>query len=426
MKMNKLAIIALAALLSMTSCLKDQADVFEEPSSARLSNYLEDVRTKLQESQYGWALAYVPGSGYATCYYALKFTAQQVEAIHQGDLDTSAKSYYKLTTDDGAVLSFDTYNTVLHYYATPDAGHYQARGGDFEFDIMGVEEDRILLRGKRSRNWCVLEKLTQEPKAFLQEMIDAEKHLSIAAFTGTVTGGVVEGYMDSGTHTLTIGPKGAELGEMTNVRYMITKKGISFNHPFTLQGVTFSELVQNGDTFEGSGIVFEKFYPEGWMSYEDYLGSYTFSYQGGTTTVKLAALEEGTSFQMEGFSEAFKPVLTYNSGFGRMSWVRQVVGGSESGLSYVLCPMDSNAGYLTWMEGAGMISYVSDTTVDKFVVQFRDNGGWENEDNYICDGWVLWMLSGTESAGQLIDPSFCLFDGSSYVMGPLTMTKIVE
>ena len=170
MKKRSALFLALALALSLTACLKDQADVFEEPSSTRLENYLESVRTTLSDSQYGWVMSYYPGASYATCYIGLEFGPQQVKAFAQKEPSTGVTSSYKFTKDDGAVLSFDTYNSVLHYYATSDSQHYQARGGDFEFDIMDVTPDRIKLRGKRSRNYCYLDKLNEPIKGYLERM----------------------------------------------------------------------------------------------------------------------------------------------------------------------------------------------------------------------------------------------------------------
>ena len=126
------------------------------------------------------------------------FTAQQVTAYSQNAPEKAVVSSYKLTTDDGAVLSFDTYNSVLHYYATADGAHYQARGGDFEFVIKSVTKNRIVLRGKRSGNYCYLDRLTGEEtiSEYLAKMAAAERKLDIVSFTGEITGGLVEGFLD--------------------------------------------------------------------------------------------------------------------------------------------------------------------------------------------------------------------------------------
>ena len=433
MKMNRLAIMALAALLPLTSCLKDQADVFEEPSSARMQNYLENVRTQLQGSEKGWVLSYYPGSAYATTYFVLNFTGQQVTAVHQGDPETAATSYYKLAADDGAVLSFDTYNKVLHYYATPDSGHYQARGGDFEFDIMDVTPDRIVLLGKRSRNYCYLDRMTQTKEAFFEEVAAAEKNLDLVAFAGTVSNGAVEGFLDMITHTLSIGRKDAEASEMVSARYMVTKGGLHINEPFTFQGVTFQDFSYDSEKgiLTGSGIQFTKVIPEGYVSYKDYLGKYNFVYYSGQRNfqVELVEKDPGATFVMKGFSTYFEPEISYNAARGYLNWKQQVVG-SANGLTVILAGWAYPAGSSLWPVstpyGTGMYGIVEDTTIPNFQVNFSDNGALkDNGVDGAIHGWVLWGLDGGGNSAGSFD-SWTTATGSNQVPGDIYMTKIVE
>lgn len=423
-------LITVAALLPLASCLKEQADVFETPSSQRMQNYLEDVRKTLQEPKNGWAFSYYPGSSSATCYMGVKFEAQQVTAYSQEDPATAVKSSYKLTTDDGAVLSFDTYNSVLHYYATADADHYQARGGDFEFDIVSYTKDRIVLRGKRSRNLCYLDPLAENKtiSAFLTEMVAAKNAFSIVAFSGEITGGLVEGFLDGVSNTLTIGRKGAETSEMVSARYMIVPGGIHFNEPFTFQGVTFQDFtyVEDPDdpkigTLTGSGITFNKVIPEGFVPYNDFLGKWTLTHDSGSFEVELVALEAGSSFKMKGLSTQFEPTLGYNAARGYLTWSIQAVGSSGAN-TIKLIMLDSNAGYVGWGEGVGMNGMVEDNTVEKLVIQWKDNGVWED---YVADGVILWAFDSSDSSvGQFSD--WALASGRELIFGPISMTKIVE
>lgn len=432
-------LLAAAAMLSLSSCLKEQADVFDTPSSQRMQDYLENVRTILQEPENGWALSYYPGSSSATCYMGVKFAAQQVTAYSQDAPNEAVTSSYKLTTDDGAVLSFDTYNSVLHYYATASADHYQARGGDFEFDIVSYSKERIVLKGKRSRNLCYLDPLPKDKDAtaFLNEMVAAKNALAIVAFSGEVTGGLVEGFLDGTSNTLSIGRKGAESSELVNARYMIVPGGegetaaIHFNEPFTFQGVTFQDFVYKEDpedaqkgTFTGSGIVFQKVIPEGYVPYDQFIGKWTFNWytDAASFPVELVALEPGVSFKMKGLSEYFEPVLGYNAARGQLTWNAQAVG-SSSGVTVWLAAWDllTNGGNLTWDENAGLIGIAEDNTVEEIVIRWEDNG----ESDIVVDSWLLWGVDASgNSAGSF---SSWTMASNSYQLPYLTiMTKIVE
>jgi hypothetical protein len=433
MKLNKIFAILFAAamMLPMTSCLKEQDDVFMTPSSQRMQNYLENVRKILQKPSNGWALSYYPGSSSATCYMAVKFGAQQVTAYSQDAPNEAVTSSYKLATDDGAVLSFDTYNSVLHYYATASADHYQARGGDFEFDIISVSAERIVLRGKRSRNLCYLDPLSSDATSFLTKMVEAKNALSIVAFSGEVTGGLVDGFLDGTSNTLSIGRRGAEASEMVSARYMIVPGGIHINEPFTFQGVTFQDFEYEEDpddatkgTFTGSGITFEKVIPEGYVPYNQFLGNWTFYWYSDSRNfpIELVALEPGVSFKMKGLSTSFEPVLGYNAARGQLTWNAQAVG-TSAGVTVWLAAWDllTNGGSLTWDEAAGLIGIAEDNTVEELVINWKDNG----ESDLVVDSWLLWGVDGSgNSAGSFSGWNMA---SGSYQLPYLTkMVKIVE
>lgn len=442
MKLNKAfaILLAAAALLPLTSCLKDQTDVFEEPSSQRMQDYLKSVRDILTDStnKYGWALSYYPGSSSATCYMGLQFASQKVTAYGQSDPEKAVTSTYKLIADDGAVLSFDTYNTVLHYYSTPSQDRYQARGGDFEFVITSISKDRIVLRGKRSGNYCYLDKLTGDVSAFLKDMNEAKKGFNIVSFTGEVTGGMVEGFLDSSSNTLSIGRKGAESNEYTKVRYMVTsfgegedkKAGIHINEPITFQGVTFEDFIYEEDptnptigTLTGSGIVFDKVVPEGYVSYNDFVGKWTIDWYTDHRTfdVELVPLEEGASFKMKGLSTYFEPVIGYNAARGQLTWGVQAVG-TVNGTIVMLAGWDlAGGGSLSWNETLGMIGYAQDNTTPNLVVIWEDNG----QSSYNVDSWILW---GTDESGnsQGSFEDWTFVNGYNQLPYLNSMAKIIE
>ena len=234
----------------------------------------------------------------------------------------------------------------------------------------------------------------------------------------------MQGYLDASSHTLSIGRKGAESAEMVSVRYMVVPGGIHINEPFTFQGVQFADFAYDAvaETFTGSGITFAKSYPEGYVSYEDLLGKWTFYYRDGASSfpVELVAKDQGATFTMKGLSNFFEPVIAYNAGRGYMTWNTQAIG-SAGALTIMLCAWDSNAGYLTWNTDAGMEAHCVDNTVEDFVFEWVDNGEWGT---YVCNSWLIWSLSGESSAGAYSDWTFA--SGSYQLAGNLSMKKIVE
>ena len=425
-KLKLISIFAFVSLIVFPACQQLEPDVFDKPSSARMSDFLEDIRTTLVAEQYGWTLDYFPGSAYSGVTYALKFTNQQVTASVETAPTVTETSTYALKADDGAVLSFDTYNTILHAYATPDSRKYQAKGGDFEFEIVSFDKQTkvIVLVGKRSRNHCTLRPLAKPAEDYFAGVRAFENSLSVPAAAGTVSGKEYELYLDSGIRSITIAEKGAEDENTMTVRYILTESTLRFSEPFKVGDVEFTEWTydaQNG-TLNGSGVSFLKFIPPGYVTYEDYLGEYTFYYynKAGSFKVKLVEDEHGRTFKMQGFSTFFEPVLSFDGGRGRLNWVKQTVGGSGS-LEYILAPWDTDAGYLTWSDGVGIVGSVEDNSVADFVITFADNGVWES---YKASGWLIWSMNGDSSAGAV--SSWTTATGSYQCPGPFEMHKIAE
>ena len=425
-KLNFISILAFVALVILPACQQLEPDVFDKPSSTRLSEFLEEIRTTLSSEQYGWTLDYYPGSKYSSVTYALSFSDQKVTACVEKKPTETETSTYALKTDDGPVLSFDTYNKILHAYATPDSKKYQAKGGDFEFEIRSFDKENkvITMIGKRSRNTCTLRPLTKPAEEYFAGVKSFERSITVPAAAATIDGKEIELYIDNGIRSVTIGEKDAPKDSLQTVRYVLTENTFRFSEPFKVGNVEFSEWTFDpaNETLNGSGITFVKFIPAGYITYEQYLGKYTFYYYNATSSfpVQLVEEEPGLSFRMVGFSTYFEPILSFNGGRGRLDWVKQTIGGSGS-LEYILAPWDTNAGYLTWTEDVGLVGSVEDNSVEDFVVTFADNGVWED---HKASGWLLWSMNGDSSAGAV--SSWTTATGSYQVPGDLSMQKIKE
>jgi hypothetical protein len=165
----------------MTSCLKDQEDLFDESASKRLTSYMNNVQDILVGAEYGWALDYYPdrNQSYGGYNYTLKFDRENVEArfdlSKKLSLTEPVVSTYKFVNESGPCLLFDTYNVALHHFATPTGssgpGGYQAYDGDFMLLILGVSDDQntITLKGTRSGNVMYMHRLTNDPAEYMEQ-----------------------------------------------------------------------------------------------------------------------------------------------------------------------------------------------------------------------------------------------------------------
>ena len=198
------------ALLTFTlqSCSNKEEEIFEESPSVRLQALMDKTQATLVSSENGWVMDYFPDRdlSYGGFLYILKFNKQSVEAYCElsDDLSESIESLYKLSNDDGAVLSFDSYNEFLHFFATPSSGRYEAYDGDFEFKIMKVEDDLITLKGKRSGNTIYLHRLKEEPVQYLEKCVQTSENIFAPEASGTYGGTAIGAFVDPDVRYITI------------------------------------------------------------------------------------------------------------------------------------------------------------------------------------------------------------------------------
>lgn len=184
--------LLLAGLFFCTSCLFEQKEIFDKTPAERMEAFLNEYQEILEAAENGWILEYYPDSevSYGGYVYHLSFYDGEVSALFQlaSDLTTPVSSLYKMTQDDGPVLSFDTYNSYIHYFATPSGGsaNYQGKRGDTEFKIMGKSKDEsvIYLVGKKSGNPCTLTYFEDEdPVEYLEACNAIKAELNYASIT---------------------------------------------------------------------------------------------------------------------------------------------------------------------------------------------------------------------------------------------------
>lgn len=193
----KFLLMALPVLL-LTSCLKDQEDIFPDSASARVSKYLANAKQVLTSAENGWVLDYFPdrNQSYGGYSYTLKFDDENVSVYCElaDDEKEAITSTYTLKNEDGPVLMFDTYNEYMHFFATPTgssgSGGYEAYDGDFIFIIMNISEDgnTIKLKGNRSGNILYMHKLSTTPAEYQTTLRTFVDNLVFDKAAGVING----------------------------------------------------------------------------------------------------------------------------------------------------------------------------------------------------------------------------------------------
>lgn len=266
--MKKYIIVLLTLPLLATSCLKDDDDKFDKSASERMKEYLDNTSKVLSAAPNGWVVDYYPSpdQDYGGIRMYMKFDATKntvVIASEAGAADAAEESYYSFGEDYGPTLNFDTYNELFHYYSKPQGSIGSGNvgwGGDYEFIIMSVDPDKVVLCGKKTKNNIVLTPAATADWAsdFKAYRTAAEKmdemgsyQMVIGSKTFLMSRDAVAGYR-SRHFTINTTPA-------VSVGYIYTPTGIKFYEPVTIDNVTISEMTwQNGefvDEKSGSKIV---------------------------------------------------------------------------------------------------------------------------------------------------------------------------
>ncbi|MGI6232846.1 MAG: DUF4302 domain-containing protein [Prevotella sp.] len=400
MNIYKFSVIAALALpLVLSSCLKDQEDAFEESSSARMQAYLSKTQEVLTSSENGWALDYYPDRdlSYGGFAYTVQFDSTDATVGSILDTESTETSLYKMTTDDGPVLSFDSYNTLMHYFATPTSSRYEAYDGDFEFVIDSIGEDEIIVHGKRSQNTMIFRRLTKTPEQYLSDVESMTSSLYVTGGEGTIGGTDVVMTIDYDAQQLSF----VSSSDTAAVSYTVIDTGLRFYEPVTVNGVTFSELAYDSDTrtFSGTGTDGTTFtltgtLPENYVLYDDYAGTYWFKYNNTYYTkdsckVTLTPSSDGEGYIMSGLNDNYTIYLSYIRSTGQLEMNSQVLG--EYGGNYVwLCAwgLDTEGGSLTWATDAGMLlTWNGDS--ENPVYTFGPN----NYSGLVADSFIMWATT---------------------------------
>ena len=134
------------------SCQSDDLSINSED---RVVDYLKKYDEILKDGEGKWLMEYFPNEEqYGGFLLMMEFSENKKVRIYPenmlcGDLENGySESLYQLKADQGPVLSFDTYNKVLHYFCdpSPDGKGYE---GDYDFIFQSVTSDSIWVTGKK-------------------------------------------------------------------------------------------------------------------------------------------------------------------------------------------------------------------------------------------------------------------------------------
>jgi len=438
--MKKLTFFLMSAVVVLaSSCLKDQKDYFDKSSAERLQEVQENLRALLADNQYGWRIEYFIGNteqDRGGKNLTLKFGKDLDTVCVRSEefVDSSFTSHFKLTGDDGPVLSFDTYNGILHKYAVPSSSYYEARGGDFEFLIIDYSPEKIVLKGKRSGKTSVLYPLAEDAKTFTERLHQSDKAFYVSSFEGTLGSTAVKGEIDVRNRQFTITEKLDDEyadAETTTLPYILTEKGLQFYEPEEFLGTTLESLTYSAadTTFSAAGVSLKGFIPKDWRPYEFFEGSYMFLHNDGMFQIELVPTEDQESYRANGFGTNFDIFMFYDIKTGRLNIEAQFVTAKGSdevlqeGENYVIMAPLGESGYFG-LDGEGYSS-AWNMREDRPVYVWENNG---RNARFMSSELMLRLYNLTDgfvrdSQGYSMGPSVAKFNGNKASLTPKSMQK---
>ena len=338
-------------LISLTACQQDQDDYFPQTASQRLQNTISHASQVLRSAEHGWELEYYPGGtfDYGGIVYTVRFDSLTATVGCSLIPDSTETSYYRLTNDNGPVLTFDTYNALLHYYSTPSSQEYQAKGGEFEFVIDSIADDYISLYGKKTGNSMCLRRLSASPDEYAEKTI-AIFDSFVDSIRGTIGGADIAAKVNPTNRSL-----GIVSGRDTlSMPFTFTDRGIRLYRPLRIGGTSVQTFSFDADsqqltcTDDGAdGVVLQGTpYADDVMSYSKYEADYNLIYQGGTVQVKLVPNRMEGTYLLQGLNSHYNLVLHYDPRTGNLTLGSQIVGESNGRTLYWVC-YDYNSGSLS-------------------------------------------------------------------------------
>ena len=157
--------LLLLAVFSLSSCLHDNNELFEQSAAERLSSTISNEKKLLQDAPNGWVFHYFTGEDYTGfgVTHLVKFGKDgKVEA--GGELtggDETYRSSYDIVASQGPVLTINSLNPVLHNFSAVTIDDVDGDQGDFEYVILNATPDTIQLKGLKWHNKMLMTRLPE-------------------------------------------------------------------------------------------------------------------------------------------------------------------------------------------------------------------------------------------------------------------------
>lgn len=256
------AIAAVLMSASLASCNHEEADIFDQNAAHRTEEARKMYKEILLDKGGKWQMEYFTTEEEHGYVYLFTFRNDGTVTISGNNeyitkltnIDSNVPSYgsetsmWTILSDNGPVLSFNSYNTIFHLFATPEDipgterdeqgyGH----SGDYEFDLMKFSNDTLYLEGKKNGVEIIMTRIAPETddKTYLNEVValaDSFFNAKVPAVYVNLPGGYRHVVLDGATQLPKFYPEtGDYITEYVGRNAIITHDGFTLGKPLTLR-----------------------------------------------------------------------------------------------------------------------------------------------------------------------------------------------
>ena len=256
------AIAAVLMSASLASCNHEEADIFDQNAAHRTEEARKMYKEILLDKGGKWQMEYFTTEEEHGYVYLFSFRNDGTVTISGNNeyitkltnIDSNVPSYgsetsmWTILSDNGPVLSFNSYNTIFHLFATPEDipgterdeqgyGH----SGDYEFDLMKFSNDTLYLEGKKNGAEIIMTRIAPEidDETYLNEvvaLVDSFFNAKVPAVYVNLPGGYRHVVLDGATQLPKFYPEtGDYITEYVGRNAIITHDGFTLGKPLTLR-----------------------------------------------------------------------------------------------------------------------------------------------------------------------------------------------
>ena len=249
------------AATAVTSCSPETENVFGEQAAMRLQQAVANYSNTLEAAPQGWAMDFYPGDltdggiAYTAVFKNGRVTLSCELPIDYSKLISKSEyvytaaqevtSSYKVKSENSIVLSFDTFNALIHYWSQPYGLKADGFASDYEFTFVSGNDSQLVLRGKKHDKLLTLTRLTESPATYLSQVIATRAKLGDIPRKRAMVNGQLMNIEFTNNHL-----RFTDNEKKHDVPFTFTANGIRFYEPVTLNGISCESMTYNAESNE--------------------------------------------------------------------------------------------------------------------------------------------------------------------------------